>query len=238
MDELLNDAGHKAEIAGDYRQAAQNYGRLLDNNPDDTAVAVSLSRALRLGGRPSDALQVVEASLARLGSVAALDQLQPILVEQGKTQIALGRAELALPPLQRATTINPGDPDAPATLGIALDRLGRFDEAAISYRQAVSLAPDNPDILNNMGLSRALAGHLAEGLALLRQAASLPSAGPQVRENLVLLLNLNAAPQLPLAGPIPLSAPMAASRRVESTPIPLTTPSPGAVHSPRKPSRR
>lgn len=190
VEDALQQNAHEAELSEDFNKAATSYRRLYEIDPNDQAVALALARNLRLAGRPMDGLQVIDSALRRLGAVADLPQLVPLLIEQGKAQVAAGRAELALPPLVRAATMAPNDWEPPTVMGVAYDRLSRFAEAETSYRHAMTLAPDNADVLNNYALSKTLSGDLEEGLRLMRLAAGLPNAGPKVRENLVLLLNL------------------------------------------------
>jgi len=154
-------------------------------------VLEAFARNLRHAGKFDDARRLLEEALARLGPNPRL------LLEKGKDEIGLSRADLAVQTLEIAAQAAPSDWEVPATRAIALDRLGRTDEAAVQYQAALALNPGNADTLNNYALSRALAGHIAEGLALLRQAVALPGSGPRVRENLAFLESLQAQPPQP-----------------------------------------
>lgn len=178
------DAARVSEENRDYGAAVAHYTTLYESNRTDPRIVLGLARNLRYVGRADGALKVLEEARARLGEQA------PLLAEQGKAQIAAGRAEPALAPLRRAAELDPGDWQVADALGIACDRLGRFDEAAEHYRRALALSPDNPVVLNNLGLSRAAAGDLDEGLRLARQAAARAPERAQLRENVALLESL------------------------------------------------
>ncbi|MEI8395678.1 MAG: tetratricopeptide repeat protein, partial [Rhodospirillaceae bacterium] len=194
---LLNDA-QSAEQSRDYGAAIHHYTKLYETDRNNPAIIEPLARNLRYAGRLDDARRLLEDTLAKLGP-------QPrLLVEKGKDEIGLGRADLAAQTLSIAVQGAPTDWEAPATLAIALDRLGRYDEAAQHYNTAIARYPENADILNNFALSRALAGDIGKALDLLRRAVALPSASPKVRENLAFLQALQQQP--PRAGKIGLPA--------------------------------
>lgn len=199
VDRILVAEAAGAEQAGDYASAARHYSSLYQTNRGDPAVIEALARNLRHGGDLAAARSVLEEALGRLGPQGGL------LVEKGKAEIGLGKAELAVPTLEAAVAAAPGDWEAPATLAVALDRLGRFDEAASRYRAALALnSADNADLYNNYALSRALAGRLDEARSLLRTAVALPGATARVRENLAMLETLQRPPA---AGPARLALP-------------------------------
>ena len=189
VDRIVVSEAVQAEQAGDYAAAARHYGSLYQTNRAEPAVIEGLARNLRHSGDFESARALLEEALSRLGPQERL------LVEKGKAEIALGKADLAVTTLEAAVAAAPADWEAPATLAVALDRLGRFDEAAQRYRAALARnAADNADIYNNYALSRALAGRLDEAKSLLRTAVALPSATARVRENLVFLETLARQP--------------------------------------------
>jgi Flp pilus assembly protein TadD len=200
VDQYLLTSARTAEQNQDYASAARHYATLYESNQDDLQIAESLARNLRHSGRAADARRLLEDLLARLGPNSRL------LLERGKVEIALGRADLAVQTLSQAEPELARDWELPATLAIAFDRQGRFDEAAERYRQAHALFPESPDILNNHALSRALAGRLDQALDLLRQAVALPGAKPQVRENLAYFQALYQPVQAqPAPAPVPVT---------------------------------
>jgi len=199
LDRMVAAEAQAADHNGDTAGAIRLYGALYDSNRTDVTVIEALARNLRRAGQAQNAWTLLAEAVTRLGP-----QPQPrLLVEKGKAEIALGRAELAVPTLQAAVAAAPGAAEPPATLAIAFDRLGRYDEAAVQYTTALGLNPDNADVLNNFALSRALSGRIDEGVELLRKAAAKPSASPRIRENLTFLESLRTRPQPPGPGAMP-----------------------------------
>jgi Flp pilus assembly protein TadD len=194
INQIVATQAEAAEHERNYEAAAHQYATLYESDHDNPVTAEAVARNLRHGGRLEEARQVLEDALARLGPKPRL------LLEKGKVELGLGRADLAVQTLQTAVQVAPTEWEPPATLAIALDRLGRYDEAAVQYRAAIDHFPDNPDVLNNYGLSRALAGHIDEGLSMLRKAVVMPGASPRVRENLKFMETL-AEPPPPAAHP-------------------------------------
>ncbi|MEI6559066.1 MAG: tetratricopeptide repeat protein [Rhodospirillaceae bacterium] len=188
LDRILAGQAANAEQAGDPAGAARHYITLYRNNRNDPAVIEGLARSLRHAGDLESARALLAEAVGRLGPQSRL------LVEQGKADIGLGKAEAAVTVLRAAMAAAPEAWEPPATLAVAFDRLGRFDEAAAHYRVALTLTPDTADIYNNYALSRALAGRLDEAKALLRIAVGLPDAGSRVRENLAFLESLQRRP--------------------------------------------
>src|SRR5579872_3756902 len=79
----------------------------------------------------------------------------------------------ALPALERAVELLPGDPETHLNLGIALAGAGKCAEAVASFRQALALSPDCLEALNHLAaLLRAL-GEREEALSLRRRALEL-----------------------------------------------------------------
>lgn len=188
LDRMVATEAEAAERGGDTVTAIRHYGTLYESDRSDAAVIEALARNLRHAGQFQPAWSLLAEALTRLGPEPRL------LVEKGKVEIGLGRAEMAVPTLQAAVAAAPEAWEPPATLAIALDRLGRYDEAATHYAAALALNPGNADALNNFALSRALSGRIDEGIDLLRKAAAMASASPRTRENLAFLEGLRVDP--------------------------------------------
>jgi protein O-GlcNAc transferase len=68
----------------------------------------------------------------------------------GSSLLATGRIIDAVPPLSRATQLNPKLADAHNNLGIALIRTDRRNEALKEFEMAIRLDPANPNFLRNL----------------------------------------------------------------------------------------
>lgn len=180
----LRAAAAAAEAQGDWKGAAQHWGTLYQRHGGGKDLGLALARALRNGGAPQQAADLMQGELARHGRDPAL------LAELGKDYLAADRLGLALKALEEAASLAPGQWEALSALGVALDLSGRYDEAARAYDSALAAAPDHPALLNNLALSQAMAGRLDQALATMARANEQPGAGMQVRQNLALLLAL------------------------------------------------
>jgi len=86
-------------------------------------------------------------SLALLDrAVAALPEAPRLLVFRGRYRIERRDCAGALADFEAAATLDPADPTAPASAGIALLCLGRPAEAAASLRRSLELDPDQPPV--------------------------------------------------------------------------------------------
>ena len=85
----------------------------------------------------------------------------------------LGRNELALQLIDRATAVNPAHPIYHHDAGIVLHALGRIDDAIARYRKALMLEPHYPKAHNGVGIALKDQGRLDEAAASFRAAVSL-----------------------------------------------------------------
>ncbi|MEI6986642.1 MAG: tetratricopeptide repeat protein [Rhodospirillaceae bacterium] len=200
IDRYLLGEAQNAEQRGDYVAASQRYGTLYESNRDQPKVLEAMARNMRRSGQFEPARRILEEALARLGP------LPQLLLEKGKDEIALGRADLAVQTLQVAVQGAPTEWEPASTLAIAYDRTSQYDAAAAQYKIAIGLYPENADIINNYALSRALAGDLDEARSLLNKAVKMPAASQRTRENLALLEALRNQPP-PRAGTIGIAPP-------------------------------
>lgn len=69
----------------------------------------------------------------------------------GAELIKVGRAAEAIPLLQEAVRIAPGDPTAHYDLGIAFEKTGGRDQALVEFREAVRLKPNSGEALAALG---------------------------------------------------------------------------------------
>jgi tetratricopeptide (TPR) repeat protein len=81
--------------------------------------------------------------------------------------------EDALPALERAMQLLPGDADLPANLGALLGARGRWVEARAAYEQALRLQPRLAGAHNNLGNALLALGQPEDALAAFERALSL-----------------------------------------------------------------
>jgi tetratricopeptide (TPR) repeat protein len=102
---------------------------------------------------------------------AAYVNLSTILSESG-------RAEEAIPLLERAVAANPSHTKTLNNLGIAYSRVGRIEDAASCYRRALAADPENVNALANLAQILSSQGRFEDAAALFERAVRLwPGSG-------------------------------------------------------------
>jgi tetratricopeptide (TPR) repeat protein len=92
---------------------------------------------------------------------------------QGMNAMALGQPGSALPGLQEAVDLEPGDAEHCLQLGLALSSLGRQPEAEAAFIASLKRLPSSSAAWGGLGLSLARQGRLPEALQSLHEALAL-----------------------------------------------------------------
>jgi Flp pilus assembly protein TadD len=178
ISQTLSRSAAGSEADGQYEMAARQYRTLLDRQPDNRIARLGLARNLRYSGNAGTAVQVLaEIDAGKSGDLE-------LLLELGKSKIALSRADEAITHLKAAARIAPEDWDIYGAMGIGYDLLQSYDEAWTAYAKALKLSPGNGPVLNNMAFSAALNGNLDRAIKILEDAPLPVRRNPQVRQNL------------------------------------------------------
>lgn len=151
-------------------------------DPKDAAASLAAARILRQDGQRTEALNLIERSLAANPGSATL------LREQGLLALETGHTRKAATALQDAIKQGAADWQTHSGLGVSLAAQGRHGEAQQELARALKLAPDHPVVLNNLALSYALDGKPEAAERILRVANGAKGAGRQVPQNLALVL--------------------------------------------------
>ena len=169
-----------SELIGAERRFAAAYKA----NPKDKAIGLNYATVLRMTGRDSQALAVMQQ--------VAINHPKDrdVLAGYGKAQAAAGQLEPALETVRRAQTPDQPDWKLYSAEGAILDQLGRSNEARTQYRRALDMKPNEPSILSNIGMSYVLSGDLRTAETYLGKAAAAPGADSRVRQNLALVVGL------------------------------------------------
>jgi Flp pilus assembly protein TadD len=131
----------------------------------------------------------------------------------GAALLAEGRAEAAVPPLEKAHAARPSDPRLAEELGFANDQLGRYDRARAAYESGLRTAPRHLRLKTRLGLSRAAAGDYRAAFDLLASVAADAAATPEHRRNLAMVLALSGDRNRAVAVLQPDIGPAAAEQR-------------------------
>ncbi|NNG73077.1 tetratricopeptide repeat protein [Rhizobium laguerreae] len=166
------------------RSATDRLGQAYEKNPRDPVTGVNYANLLRMNGRDTQALAVMQqVAITNPGD-------RNVLAAYGKAQAAAGQFQQALDTIGRAQTPDRPDWKLVSAQGAILDQMGRASEARQRYRDALDIQPNEPSILSNLGMSYVLTGDLRTAETYLRSAASQPTADSRVRQNLALVVGL------------------------------------------------
>ncbi|QND21856.1 tetratricopeptide repeat protein [Rhizobium leguminosarum bv. viciae] len=170
--------------ATELRSATDRLGQAYEKNPRDPVTGVNYANLLRMNGRDTQALAVMQqVAIANPGD-------RNVLAAYGKAQAAAGQFQQALDTIGRAQTPDRPDWKLVSAQGAILDQMGRASDAGQRYRDALDIQPNEPSILSNLGMSYVLTGDLRTAETYLRSAASQPTADSRVRQNLALVVGL------------------------------------------------
>ncbi|OAV50802.1 pilus assembly protein TadD [Rhizobium sp. WYCCWR10014] len=170
--------------ATELRSATGRLGQAYEKNPRDPVTGVNYANLLRMNGRDTQALAVMQqVAIANPGD-------RNVLAAYGKAQAAAGQFQQALDTIGRAQTPDRPDWKLISAQGAILDQMGRASDARQRYRDALDIQPNEPSILSNLGMSYVLTGDLRTAETYLRSAAGQPTADSRVRQNLALVVGL------------------------------------------------
>jgi len=151
-----NNTGVALMAEGKYREAAEQFRRGLDEQPNQPNLRVNLGLALRMLGKDDEARAEFEKAMAAPAARrSAGHQL---------AQIALDRGELerAASLLRQVLEAEPGAADVRNSLGLVLEKQGRLKEAEDEYRRAAQDDPNASQPRSNLGNLAKTRGDLAE----------------------------------------------------------------------------
>lgn len=115
----------------------------LGQHPSPDAV-VQHAASLRVGGKPAEALALVEHALHIYPNHAMLHHVRAGFLME------LQRFEEALEPAQHATTLQPGDAGFHVLVGMICGSLGKLPEATAAFRAALAIDPSTAEALEGL----------------------------------------------------------------------------------------
>jgi protein O-GlcNAc transferase len=197
--------------AGDFRTAAQIFGRLWHDDPRNAQLAYRLAVCEHHLGLFDQASAHFQAAIDRepaqpqyhlaLGrnykqqerypeAIASYRKALDLAPQSVDTLVSLGialwrdeQAEEAVTVFGAALQLAPDSYEATVNCGNALLRLERQDEAIDMYRRALALRPDSADVHNNLGRALVVVGEPAEARQCFDQALQLVPDHPEALFN-------------------------------------------------------
>jgi tetratricopeptide (TPR) repeat protein len=187
MVEVLIKAMHPEE-------AARNLLLLSQRRPRDPKVLLAQARCLRLQGKPTEAIQVLDQALL----LTPADAL--VLTARGRLELEEGRPAAAEPWLRKAVALAPYERETVYALFNCLQRLGRAAEAAPYEKELekienaldrlsqlamkINSSPNDPALRYEAGMIFLKSGQAKEGLRWLSSALQVDPAYAPVHQTL------------------------------------------------------
>jgi protein O-GlcNAc transferase len=144
-----------------YEQGRLNEAREI--NPNYLDAVINLAQLLEETGRPNDAIRLYEEGIR---NVPRLE----FYLNLGALYLTIARPDMAIGPLQAATTISPDCTKAIINLGMAYSALDRDADALVCYRRALELEPGNTEALKRLVALLEKLGRAGEAIRLIEQA--------------------------------------------------------------------
>lgn len=155
------------EQPGGLRDTLHSYREPLQRDPDHPDALHHAGMLALQGGRPVEALELVNRALARLPGFAEAHNTRGSLLR------ARGRPDDAIGCYRQAIMLAPADPLPWNNLGNALHELGRADEALRAYQEAIARMPAVAEAHLNRGIVLTEQGQHQEALAAFASAVRI-----------------------------------------------------------------
>ncbi|MFZ2054758.1 MAG: sulfatase-like hydrolase/transferase [Candidatus Aminicenantales bacterium] len=166
------------EMEGDFREAAEVYGRILELNPQSPVNYVNLALVEAKMDRFDEAVRILERGIAAIpGSVTLLSRL-------AHTYMVMGRLQKSLDAWQAVLVIDPEYFDGLLASGWILDLMGKKEEARGFLEKAREVEPENRFLRKTYAMNLAVTGNLKEAIAVYESLKQENPADPEVLQDL------------------------------------------------------
>ena len=162
----------------DYRSELALWADTATKAPGNPRAHNNLAEALRASGEP------VRAAEEFAAAVQADPDYTPAQYNLGVTLLDSGRAQEAIPHLERARSAPRHQAELHQFLGEAYARTGQHAAAAENYRAALMLSPTNADVAFGLGNSLAAQGDFESAVLAFRAAVAAAPDQVRMRNNL------------------------------------------------------
>ncbi len=161
LDTLIN-LSEVQRTVGNTAAALAAVDQAIAVSPQSSSAHTNRAAILRQAGRNDEALA------AALRAIELDPRQQLAYVHAGCVLIST-RPQEALPYFQKATEIEPNNPETLSSLGVCLEILGRHEENLKCQQRALTLAPSNLAIGKNLGSALMNCGRYEDAEGLFRQ---------------------------------------------------------------------
>ena len=166
------------EMEGNFPEAAEIYGQILELNPQSSVNYVNLALIQAKMDRFEEAVRILERGIAAVpGSVILLSRL-------AHTDMVMGRLQKSLDAWQAVLVIDPEYFDGLLASGWILDLMGKKDEARGFLEKALKVEPENRFLRKTYAMNLAVTGSLKEAIDVYERLKQENPADPEVLQDL------------------------------------------------------
>jgi tetratricopeptide (TPR) repeat protein len=158
-------------------------------DPDNVQYAVDLARALLLDHQEAQAITILRAMLAKVGSQTG-DQAIEVKYRLALALQSADNVKEAMPLLTEVITARPDDAEALTNTALAHVQLGDAKGGIPIYLRALKLTPSNPTLREDLGVAYLQQADLDHALEQFRAGLALDDQSPQLHYDLALALKL------------------------------------------------
>lgn len=177
--------GAAARADGKLDEAAKNYMRAAEYQPQYVEPLIALADVLWLEKKAAESAKILEHAHRINGDN------DTVLRNLGRAYVALNEPQKAQSAYLDALAIDPNSARTLNGLGVSYDLSGDYATAQQHYRAGLSLAPNDVDLRNNLAYSLITDKEYAEAINILERLVKHPRATARQRNNLALAYGLS-----------------------------------------------
>ncbi|HWE01024.1 MAG TPA: tetratricopeptide repeat protein [Tepidisphaeraceae bacterium] len=187
------DEANRLHQAGDLRQAAEIYRRILDADPSHADSMHYIGVIALQSGRAAQAIDIFTRSIALRPTAANY------YTNLGAAYQSLGRYAEAIAAHETAVRLQPGSADAVSGLAFACYLQGDVKRTERYCLEGLRLNPDHAELWNTQGNIRRMQGRMAEAAAMFGKAVQFNPRHALAHNNLACTLQVLRKPQEAIA---------------------------------------
>lgn len=179
--DLLSVRAHLFAGRDKLDEAEADLRKAVEAAPFHWSARSQLGHLLKTDGRQEEAVEVFEQLLhIQAGDPGTLSSIGTILVDTDPVA--------AIPYLEEACRLAPGQKTYLTTLGTAYLKVGRLNESESAFRRSIELDSEEPSVQNNLGIVLTHRGKFDEAISVLRDLLRKSPGFFKARNNLAIAL--------------------------------------------------
>jgi predicted O-linked N-acetylglucosamine transferase (SPINDLY family) len=182
MPDTILDAALALHRAGRLDEAAAEYRKLLDLQPNDPDTLHLLGLVTAQSGRPEEGAKLIQRAITLRPHTAVFH------ANMGYALRLLGRHDIAVAAFRQAVALDPRSASAWFNLGLCLIQIGNLSPAAETFNRAIALWPNYAEAHNALGSILRPQKRIDDALDSFRRAIEIDPKYAEAHHNLALAL--------------------------------------------------